>query len=135
MLQAVTLARNNGKRVALVDQDIRITLSRLSKKITWKERFNFIIDIFKAPFSKRITVNLQDVPEKTLITELMSQLRLRYPGLYSVLVEERNKYMAIKLKNIMTAHEDMKILAVVGAGHEEDLVAAIKECFQREEGK
>jgi pheromone shutdown-related protein TraB len=129
MLRAVILARDNGRRVALIDQDIRITLSRLSQKISWKERFNFIIDIFKAPFSKRIKINLKDVPEKNLINQLLLQLRRRYPNLYSVLVEDRNKHMAFRLKSIMSAHEEQKILAVVGAGHEEEILTQIKSLF------
>ncbi|MFH0870839.1 MAG: TraB/GumN family protein [archaeon] len=126
MLKAITLARDNGRKIALIDRDIRVTLSRLSKKITWKERFNFLIDIFRAPFSKRMHLDLSKVPEKKMIFELMKLLKTRYPGLYQVLVEERNHIMALKLHGLMENYPDKHILAVVGAGHEEALLSMIK---------
>lgn len=127
MLKAVTLARDNGRKIALIDRDIRITLSRLSKKITWKERLNFLIDVFRAPFSKRMRLDLSKVPEKEMITELMKLLKARYPGLHQVLVEERNHLMALKLRTLMENHPDLRILAVVGAGHEDALLQLIKD--------
>ena len=48
MKQAVRLAKKNNMKVALIDQDIEITLRRLSKSLTWKEKWNFHVDVFKA---------------------------------------------------------------------------------------
>ena len=50
----------------------------------------------------------------------------RYPNIFRVLVKERNSIMARKLFNIMNKHPDKKILAVVGAGHAEDMVKIIE---------
>src|SRR3989344_4760642 len=38
---AYQLAKKKGIKVALIDQDISTTLQRLSKGITWKEKFRF----------------------------------------------------------------------------------------------
>ncbi len=127
MLRAVELARDNQKRIALIDRDVRVTLARLSKAIGWKERFNFLIDIFTAPFSKKMRINLREVPEKQFIKKALRILKKRYPGLYKVLVQERNKIMALKLKTIMENYPEQKILVVVGAGHEQDLLGLIKK--------
>jgi pheromone shutdown protein TraB len=43
-----------------------------------------------------------------------------------VLVTERNKIMAVNLFKIMKEHPDKKILAVVGAGHAEDMMKIIE---------
>lgn len=127
MLRAVVLARDNKKRIALIDRDVRVTLARLSKAITWKERLNFIADLFAAPFSKKMRINLREVPEKQIIKKALQILKKRYPGLYRVLVAERNKIMAIKLKTLMENYPEQKILVVVGAGHEEDLLKLVKK--------
>jgi len=127
MLAAIELAREHKKKVSLIDQDIRLTLSRLSRKISWKERIRFIFDLFKAPFSKKMRISLDKVPEKKLISQLLSILRERYPGLYSVLVEERNVFMAARLKAISQAHPESKIMVVVGAGHAEGLLSLLKD--------
>ena len=128
MKQAVNIAKKNNIKIALIDQDIEITLNRLSKTLTWKEKWNFIADIFKAIFTKgeKIEFDLRTVPEKKIIKKLTTQLKERYPNVYKVLIEERNKVIANNLKNIMDSNQDKKILAILGAGHVEDVVELIK---------
>ena len=41
MKQAIKIAKKQKIELALIDQDIEITLQRLSKAITWKEKVNF----------------------------------------------------------------------------------------------
>ncbi|KYK24550.1 hypothetical protein AYK26_03140 [Euryarchaeota archaeon SM23-78] len=126
MLRAVELARDNKKKIALIDRDVRVTLTRLSKAIRWREKLNFFVDLISAPFSKKMTINLKEVPEKQFIKKALGLLKKRYPGLYKVLVTERNKIMALKLKILMKNYPEQKILCVVGAGHEEDLLGLAK---------
>jgi len=127
MIKAIKLAQANQKRIALIDRDVQITLARLSKAIRWKEKMHFFIDLFAAPFSKKMRINLQSVPEQELIKRLLGILKKRYPGIYRVLVEERNQFMAIRLKTLMENYPGKKILAVIGAGHEEGILAIMKQ--------
>lgn len=127
MLSAVNLAKTNNKKLELIDQDIEITLRRFSKSFTLKEKFRILVDIIKAPFSKKITFNLNEVPEQKIIEMLMNQLKDRYPNLYHVLIEERNQVMAKNIYNIMSKNPEKKILAIIGAGHEKDLLKKIKQ--------
>jgi len=126
MLRAVELARTHKKRIALIDRDIRVTLSRLSKAIGWKEKFNFLVDIFSLPFSKKMRINLTEVPKKDLVKKALNMLKKRYPGIYKVLVDERNKVMVLKLRTLMENYPDQNILVVVGAGHEEGVLDLMK---------
>src|SRR3989338_5355762 len=66
MRQAFNLAKKEKIEIALIDQDIEITLQRLSKSITWKEKFNFLADLFKALFIRKneIEFDLTTVPDK-----------------------------------------------------------------------
>lgn len=127
MLRAVQLAQANNKKLALIDRDIQVTLARLSKTIRWKEKLHFIVDVFSAPFSKKMKIDLNKVPEKELIKKLLKLMKKRYPGLHKALVEERNAIMALRLKTLMENYPKDKILAVIGAGHEDDLLALIKQ--------
>jgi len=125
MLTAFHEARKNKAEVVLIDQDIEITLKRFSKTLSWREKFNFFVDIVKAPFSKnKIKIDLNKVPSQELISMLISEVKKRYPNLYKVLIEERNEIMSRRLYNLMK--EKKKILAVVGAGHEEEIIKLIK---------
>jgi len=134
MLTAIRLAKKHGIRIALIDQDIRITLKRFSKFLSWKERFRFVADILKSIFfgkreMKKIgleTFDLAKVPEKKVIKKMISFVRKRYPNVYKVLIEERNEVMAKRLK-WLTENEEGVILAVVGAGHEEEILKLVKK--------
>jgi pheromone shutdown-related protein TraB len=127
MKQAIILARKNGINLALIDQDIEITLSRLSKSITWKEKLNFIKDIAKAPFTKNpeVSFDLRTVPDEKVIKTMMEKLKIRYPNVYRTLVEERNAVIAQNLHRLMQ-DSSKKILAVLGAGHVQDVIEIIR---------
>ena len=64
--------------------------------------------------------------EKT-IKKLLNKVKKRYPNLYHVLITERNEYMASKLAKIIKVNEDKKVLAIIGAGHEKEMVDIIKK--------
>jgi len=133
MLIAAKLARTNNKQLFLVDQDIEITLKKFSKAFTWKEKFKMVWDIIKAPFSKKMKIDLNKIPKDELVSKLMGDMKLRYPNLYRVIVEERNQIMAKNIYRIMSKNEDKKILAVIGAGHEKELLKLIKmEDYKRD---
>jgi len=129
MKKAVMLARKNGKKIAFIDQDIEITLRRFSKALTWREKWRFFIDILKAVFSrkKEIDFDLSKVPSKDIIKKLIDRVKSRYPNVYKVLIEERNIVMAENLSALMEKNEDKKILAIVGAGHEDEILRLIKK--------
>ncbi len=139
MKLAVQLAREHKAKVALIDQEISITLRRLSQTITWKEKFRFLVDILKSVFFKKRTmkelglestrIDLSKVPEKKLVRNLIQHLKNRYPNVYNVLVEERNHVMAKNIVKLMHNFSDIPILIVVGAGHEEEMLALIKKKY------
>ena len=56
----------------------------------------------------------------------MKKVRERYPGLYKALVADRNEYMANALARIMKAEPESSIVAVVGAGHESEIIKLLK---------
>ena len=128
MKEAISLARKNKIRIALIDQDIEVTLQKFSKSLTWKEKWNFLVDVIKAVVlrKKEVEFDLRTVPDKKIIDELIKKVKDRYPNIYYVLIEERNKVMGRNLRKLMDQHPDEKILAVVGAGHEEGIIKAVR---------
>ncbi|MEK6856811.1 MAG: TraB/GumN family protein [Nanoarchaeota archaeon] len=116
MKKAIDLAKKDGIKLALIDQDINITLKRLKESFTFKEKLRLIKTIFLAPFSvQKIKLDLRKVPEQKLINQLTLQVKKDYPSVYNVLIEERNKVMSVRLIRLM--QENKKVLAIVGAGH------------------
>lgn len=140
MKTAVILAKKHNSKLALIDQSLSTTLKRFSKTITWKEKFNFIADIFLSIFAptkqmKEIQIKKEDlskVPSKETIEKILCYAKKRYPNFYNVLVHERNIVMADNLANLMMRFPKEKIVAVVGAGHENGIMAIIREKLYKE---
>ncbi|MFT4305110.1 MAG: TraB/GumN family protein [Candidatus Woesearchaeota archaeon] len=139
MKHAVIIASKNKIKVSLIDQDIKITLRRISKFLTWKERFRFVADIFNGIFFKKKQMkkynlenfDLNKVPDEKLIEKLISYVEKRYPSLYKVIIHERNIVMSKRLIVIMKKNPEQNILAVVGAGHKKGMLKLIKEYYDK----
>ena len=133
MLEAVKLAKQTDVHLALIDQDISITLRNFGKAFTWKEKWHLIVDIFMSVFfNKRemakigiTNLDLNKVPTKKVITMMLKHVQERYPSIYKALIQDRNYVMARHLSGLMSKHQ--KIVAVVGAGHEEEIITILKK--------
>jgi len=128
MKKAIRLAKKNNIQIALIDQDIEVTLKKFSKHFTWREKWYIVADIIKGVFfgKNMVKFDLTKVPDNQVIKKLMKDVKKRYPNLYRVLVKERNHIMVSNLYNIMKAHPNKKILCIVGAGHVEDMMKLIE---------
>jgi pheromone shutdown-related protein TraB len=134
MVKAVALAHEAGAKTALIDQDIEVTLKRFSKELTWKERWTFVVDLFKGlVLRKGVKFDLSKVPSQELIAELIEDVRKRYPSVYRVLVQERNEYMAKRLAHIVAHYPEDTIVVVVGAGHEKEIARLLKSYLKANE--
>ena len=136
MKLAFRLAKEKNLKIALIDQDIEITLKKISKRLTWKEKWHFAADIFKAIALRKkqpALFDLRTVPSEKVIKKLTSEVKERYPNLYEVLVVERNEIMARNLADISQKCPDKKILAVIGAGHEKEILEIVKLAEEAEE--
>lgn len=128
MIIAIKLAKQEKIPISLIDQDIRITLKKITKNITWKEKFRFLKDLFFSKQNKKELrkIDLSKVPSEKIIEELTREFEKRYPTLYKVLVTERNQIMAKNLNNLITNNKNKKILAIIGAGHKKDIEKLLK---------
>ena len=132
MRMATITAAKVKADIALVDRDIRITLRRLFKLITWKEKWRFFWDLFKGFVLRKGEMqqfDLSKVPPEKVIEELLKKTKDRYPGFYKALVSERNVYMAQNLYKLMEKYKEEKIVALVGAGHEKRIIEIIKKKY------
>lgn len=127
LLEAVRLAEERELRVELVDRDIQTTLRRAWRRMKLRERFRLLWGLLSEEDEDE-----DDLPElgqlledNDLLSQLMDELRQVAPGAGSVLVDERDAFLAGK---IGTLRGEGKILAVVGAGH----LKGIENCLQGE---
>ncbi len=129
MKAALQAAQKNRLEVALIDQPLPVTLKKLSRRLSWREKGRFLSDILSGMLFPRRQLkkygleefDLSKVPALELIKSMMHLLQERYPSVYRTLVEERNEYMARQLQLLQQKHPEKRILAVVGAGHVEGM--------------
>ncbi|MCK4669876.1 MAG: TraB/GumN family protein [Nanoarchaeota archaeon] len=133
MVLAFNLAKKKKLKVALIDQDVEVTLKKLSKALTFKEKLNFFVDLFKGIVlrKKEIDFDLTKVPTERIIRKMMVKVKKRYPNFHKVLVEDRNKYMAQKMANLMAFYPEKKVLAIIGAGHVKEIIALTKKAYEK----
>ena len=138
MKAALEAAIREKAKIALIDRSLEITMNRLSRALTWKERLRFVADVFSAPFSGEMkefrNTDLRKVPDRKLIAGVLQKIKKSYPSFYGVLVEERNRHMAARLAHIMKTNPGSHVLAVVGAGHEDELAGLVRDCLSADRG-
>lgn len=114
LLAAVEVANEAELRVELVDRDIQTTLRRAWNKMSFKEKFGLMWALLAEEDSDEELELEQMLADKDLLTSLMEELREVSPGAGSVLIDERDEFIARKISAIRS---EGKVLAVLGAGH------------------
>lgn len=115
LLAADQAAKDRQIPVSLCDRDIRITLRRAWKSTSlWKKGYlvtSLLAGIFDD--TEISEEKLSELKRKDVLTELMDELGQALPDLKRVLIDERDIYLAEKIKS----SPGKRIVAIVGAGH------------------
>ncbi len=134
MLLGAILAKNNNLSLELIDQDASITLRNMSKKVKFSEKMKIFLDIFRAPFSKKLKmgmkIDINKIPDDEVILNVMLLMKDRYPGFYRVLLDDRNRFMSRKIYHLMKENPDKRVMAIVGAGHVEGMQKYLKSLME-----
>ena len=117
MIAAIETAEEIGAKVALIDRDISVTLKRALNEMSFIEKAKFVFGIITSFFSKDEIEDVESIKDGDTLTEVMEYFKEMSPKAYSVLVSERDAYMANMLQNI----EGENVVVVVGAGHKKGI--------------
>ncbi|PNE23760.1 conjugal transfer protein TraB [Mesotoga sp. Brook.08.YT.4.2.5.1] len=125
MLQAIESAKEIGAQLVLADRDIQVTFARIWGNLGFwgktKLFFTLVLSIFS---DEKITEeDLEKMKSGDMLTSALSELSKSFPQLKETLIDERDKFLAQKIKTA----PGKKVVAVVGAGHVPGLKEAIKE--------
>lgn len=125
LLEATREAEKHAIPVSLCDRDVRVTLRRAWHETSFLKKGYLLATLLVSMFDKtEITEEkLEQLKKKDVLSELMSELGEAMPELKRVLIDERDIYLAEKIK--MSA--GTKLVAVVGAGHLEGIKKRIGE--------
>ena len=123
LLEAAKVAEENDIAISLCDRDIRVTLRRAWASLSlWKKAMlvsTFAASAFEDPELSEEELNR--IKQKDVLSELMNELGQAMPTLKEALIDERDRYLAQKIRE----SEGQKLVAVVGAGHIQGMKQAI----------
>ncbi|MFZ7125013.1 MAG: TraB/GumN family protein [Desulfobacterales bacterium] len=115
MLTAVECAESHGATLVMADRDIRITLGRTWRRMgLWgkvKLLFQLILSLGEAEAISQ--EDIEKMKQEDMLESLLSELGQSMPMLREVLIDERDRFLAQKIRTAPGS----TIVAVVGAGH------------------
>ena len=126
LLAAARTAQSLDIPFFLCDRDIRVTLRRAWKSTSLFKKCYLLSSLLVGMFDTEAIdeKKLEELKKKDVLTELMAEMGESLPHMKKVLIDERDIYLAEKIK----ATPGSKVVAVVGAGH----VEGIKQQFNRD---
>jgi len=128
MIAALEEAKKNNLKVALIDRDISITLKRAWRKMGFREKFRLSWEFLKALIGydeeEMEKIDLKELMKEDVISSLMKEFSEIAPSVSTVLIKERDEYIA---KKISDESKNGRVLAVVGAGHIEGIKKHLEE--------
>ena len=124
LMEASRIADELEIPISLCDRDIRITLRRAWHSLPWYRKIALSSSMLASAFdtTELSEEDLREIRQKDVLNELMSELGENMPTLKHALIDERDSYLAQKIRE----SEGNRIVAVVGAGH----VAGMREALE-----
>ena len=114
LLAAIEAADEAGIPVELIDRDVVITLRRAWSKMGFREKFR-VMDALLWQEDEDEDASVEELLEDSdMLSNLMEEAREVAPAAGSVLIDERDAFLAGRLQQIRGRG---KVLAVGGAGH------------------
>ncbi len=122
-LEAAKVAEEHGIPVALCDRDVRITLRRAWRSLRWWKKLWLLSGLLASVFEKTELSedDLRELRQQDVLSRVMEELGEAFPNLKRVLIDERDVYLAQRMRE----SEGRRVVAVVGAGHVAGMLRAL----------
>lgn len=115
MIQGIESAKETGAELVLADRNIQVTFSRIWGNIGLWGKVQLLSSVFFSIFSKE-TISEEDLEKmksQDTLSAVMDDFTKAFPRLKTPLIDERDQYLAQKIKEA----PGKKIVAVLGAAH------------------
>ncbi|MFA5295274.1 MAG: TraB/GumN family protein [Methanoregulaceae archaeon] len=116
MKAAVEEAEARGIRIGLIDRDIRITLRRFWRSLSFIEKIRMFYALAVSVVSiDGQDIDIEELKKQDVIDLAMEEFRKFSPNGARALIDERDAYLAHQILALSKVHE--RVLVVIGAGH------------------
>ncbi len=124
MLEAINVAKKHDVPIFLCDRDVRVTMRRAWRSTPFFKKSLLVSSLLLSVFDTKPVSeeSLQDLKNQDVLSDMMRELGREVPTLKTVLIDERDRYLAEKTLQA----EGRTIVAVVGAGHVEGIQAILQ---------
>ncbi|MCB0290952.1 MAG: TraB/GumN family protein [Calditrichaeota bacterium] len=125
LLEATQVAQDLNIPIELCDRDIRITLRRAWNSMPFGDKMKLLTSGLAGMLEEQeiSEEKLSEIRQKDVLSEMIHQLGEAMPVLKRVLIDERDTYLAQKIR----ASAGEKVVAVVGAGHLSGIIEALQQ--------
>lgn len=126
MIQGIESANEIGATLCLGDRDIHTTMLRLWRGLGFYGKIKLFFQLTLSMFMDEEVSEEQMEKMKTqdMLSAALDELSKSFPQFKSIVIDERDKYLAQKIKTV----PGNKVVAVLGAGH----IPGIKEELYKE---
>jgi pheromone shutdown-related protein TraB len=124
LLAAADAAKEKQIPISLCDRDVRTTLRRAWKSTSPAKKCYLLTSLFASIFddTEISEEKLTELKKKDVLGDLLVELGETLPDLKRVLIDERDIFLAEKIK----ASSGKRLVAVVGAGHVEGVMRELQ---------
>ena len=113
-------AAARGLPLQLIDRDVGITFRRILQRLGWPDRMKLLGGVVSVLFVDEDLDegDIERLKEGDMLESSFGEFAKDTPTLFATLIDERDRYMAAKLRECGNGGDGGKrVLAVVGAGH------------------
>jgi pheromone shutdown-related protein TraB len=130
---AVEAASRHDLTLQMVDRDLATTLKRSYRAIPWYKRMMLTAGLVMSTVSSEEIdeEQIEKLKEGDILESTFTEFAQQSPELYEALIEERDRFMAARLRQENQDNTGSNVLVVVGAGHLDGL-AKFLESDQRD---
>jgi pheromone shutdown-related protein TraB len=123
MMAAVSSAKLINAKICLADRDVKSTMKRTWAALGWLQKLKLgVLGPLKLLDPEKVEASeIESLKRSDVLEDAMKELSAQFPGVKHALIDERDRYLAEKIRTA----DGNRIVAVVGAGH----VPGIKRVF------
>jgi len=110
--------------VLLIDREIGTTLKRVYRRVGFWQRMNLVAGLMASVVSRHEVSEeeIERLKEGDILESTFAQFAEEAKELYTPLVDERDKFMAARIKQEVRKGNHRNMLVVIGAGHLKGIV-------------
>jgi len=126
---AIRLARERHLPVLLVDREIGVTLRRVSASLPWWKRMGLFSGLLATMLSREQVSEeeIERLKEGDVLETTFAEFAEDRAELYRPLIDERDRYIAARLREEIARDGHANLLVVLGAGHLKGVVRYLTE--------